>query len=59
MAEGYGAHAERVTKTSDFAAAFERARASGRPALIELVTNPEQISTRTTITKLRDAAKRE
>ena len=29
------------------------------PALIELVTNPEQISTRTTITKLRDAAKRE
>jgi len=26
--------------------------------LIELVTNPEQISTRTTITKLRDAAKK-
>ena len=58
MAEGYGAHAERVTKTADFAAAFDRARASGRPALIELVTNPEQISTRTTITKLRDAAKK-
>jgi acetolactate synthase-1/2/3 large subunit len=47
-----------VTKTADFAAAFDRARASGRPALIELVTNPEQISTRTTITKLRDAAKK-
>lgn len=57
LAEGLGAHAERVTKTADFAAAFDRARASGRPALIELVTNPEQISTRTTIAKLRDAAK--
>ena len=57
MAEGLGAYAERVTKTADFAAAFERARASGRPAVIELVTNPEQISTRTTITKLREAAR--
>lgn len=57
MAEGLGAHAERVTKTSDFAAAFERAKASRRPAVIELVTDPEQISTRTTITKLRDAAR--
>lgn len=57
LAEGLGAHAERITKTADFAAAFERARASGRPALIELVTDPEQISTRTTIGKLRDAAR--
>lgn len=57
MAEGLGAYAERVTKTADFAAAFARARASGRPAVIELVTDPEQISTRTTITKLRDAAR--
>lgn len=58
MAGGLGAHAERVTKTEDFAAAFTRARESGRPALIELVTDPEQISTRTTISKLRDAARK-
>ena len=58
MAEGLGAHAERVTKTEDFAAAFIRARESGRPALIELVTDPEQISTRTTISKLRAAAQK-
>jgi acetolactate synthase-1/2/3 large subunit len=57
MAEGLGAHAERVTKTADFAAAFERARACGRPAVIELVTDPDQISTRTTIGKLREAAR--
>ncbi len=58
MAEGLGAHAERVTKTEDFAAAFTRARESGRPALIELVTDPEQISTRTTISMLRAAAQK-
>jgi len=58
MAEGLGAHAERVTKTEDFAAAFTRARESGRPALIELVTDPEHISTRTTISKLRAAAQK-
>ncbi len=57
MAEGLGAHAERVTRTEDFAPAFERARTSGRPAVIELVTNPEQISTRTTISRLREAAR--
>ncbi len=58
MAEGLGAHAERVTKTEDFAAAFTRARESGRPALIELVTDPEHISTRTTISKLRAAGQK-
>ncbi len=58
MAEGLGAYAERVTRTADFAAAFARARQSGRPALIELVTDPDQISTRTTIGKLRDAARK-
>jgi acetolactate synthase-1/2/3 large subunit len=57
MAEGLGAHAERVTKTTDFAAAFTRARDSGRPSLIELVTDPDQISTRTTIDELRDSAR--
>lgn len=58
MAEGLGAHAERITKTADFAAAFARARTSGRPAMIELITDPGQISTRTTIAKLRDAARK-
>ncbi|MHC9237729.1 thiamine pyrophosphate-binding protein [Pseudooceanicola sp. 502str34] len=56
MAEGLGCYAERVEKTEDFAAAFTRARESGRPAVLELVTDPEQISSRTTITALRKAA---
>ncbi len=58
MAQSMGAHAERVTRTADFAAALERAITAGRPALIELYTDPEQISTRTTITKLRVAAEK-
>ncbi|HBS99841.1 MAG TPA: thiamine pyrophosphate-binding protein [Citreicella sp.] len=56
MAEGLGCYAERVTRTEEFAPAFERARASRQPAVLELVTDPEQISTRTTITALRKAA---
>ncbi|WP_407644023.1 thiamine pyrophosphate-binding protein [Falsigemmobacter faecalis] len=57
MAEGYGCYAEKVTTTADFPAALERARASGRAAVLELVTDPEQISSRTTITRLRANAK--
>ena len=51
------AHAERVTRTEEFLPAFERARRSGRPALIELLSDKEQISSRTTITALRGVAR--
>ena len=44
MARAFGAHAERVERTEDFAAAFERAQAAGVPALIELLTDPLQIT---------------
>ena len=57
MATAMGAHGERVTSNDEFMPAFERARASGKAALIELVTDPERISTRTTVTKLRALAK--
>ncbi|HET6308954.1 MAG TPA: thiamine pyrophosphate-dependent enzyme [Rhodopila sp.] len=51
--EAFGGHGEVVTETASFSPAFERAVASGKPALIELRTNPEQITTRATITDLR------
>lgn len=44
LAHAFGAFGERVERTEDFAAAFERARASGKPALIELITDPRQIT---------------
>jgi acetolactate synthase-1/2/3 large subunit len=52
-ARAFGAHGERVERTEDFAAAVERALASGRPALLSLQVDPEAITPRTTITALR------
>lgn len=53
LAEAYGMAGEQVLRTADFPAAFERARSSGRPALIELRTDPEVVSPRATISSLR------
>ena len=58
MAQSMGAHAERVTRSEEFAPALDRALAAGRPALIELCTDPEQISTRTSIAELQAKAER-
>ncbi|WP_435607561.1 thiamine pyrophosphate-binding protein [Pseudomonas knackmussii] len=44
LAHAFGAHGELVERTEDFAAAFQRAQASGKPALIELRTDPRQIT---------------
>ena len=51
--EAFGGHGEVVAETAEFAPAFRRAVDSGRPAVIELRVNPEQITTRATITDLR------
>jgi acetolactate synthase-1/2/3 large subunit len=57
LGRALGAHGETVARTAEFAPAFERAMKSGKPAVIELKTDPEQVSTRTTIASLRAAAK--
>ena len=54
--EAFGGYGELVTATEAFAPAFRRAVESGRPALIELAMNPEQITTRSTIAQLRAGA---
>ncbi len=56
LANAYGAHGERVTRTDQFPAALERARACGTAAVIELVVDADQITTRATIRQLRAAA---
>jgi acetolactate synthase-1/2/3 large subunit len=58
MARAYGATGEVVERTEDFAPAFERALAAGKPALIEVRTDPEVITSRTTITGLRERARK-
>lgn len=48
-------HGERVKKTEDFAAAFRRAEDSGKPALIDLISDPGRITTRATLGEVRGA----
>jgi acetolactate synthase-1/2/3 large subunit len=55
-ARAFGAHGEAVERTGDFAAAFERARAAGKPALIELRIDPEAITPASTLAEIRSAA---
>jgi acetolactate synthase-1/2/3 large subunit len=56
LAQAYGCHHERVERTEQFAAAFARAVASGRPALIELRTDPDLIAPGVTVAALRGRA---
>ncbi len=56
LARAYGAHGETVEKTEDFLPAFDRAVASGKAAVLDLRMDPNLISTRATITGLREAA---
>ncbi len=51
--ESFGGHGELVVKDGELIPAFQRAVASGKPAVIEIRTNPEQITNRATIADLR------
>ncbi|MDR6925883.1 thiamine pyrophosphate-binding protein [Pseudomonas sp. BE134] len=44
FAKSFGAHAELVERTEDFAAAFQRAQQAGVASLIELRVDPKQIT---------------
>jgi acetolactate synthase-1/2/3 large subunit len=55
-ARAFGGHGELVETTDQFVPAFERARASGRPALIELRIDPDAITTATTLSAIRRQA---
>ncbi|MEX0502079.1 thiamine pyrophosphate-dependent enzyme [Alphaproteobacteria bacterium LSUCC0719] len=56
IAAAYGFHGERVIRTEEFTAAWERACAAPSGAIVEIVTATEAISPRTTISALRAAA---
>ena len=58
LAEAFGAHGDRVTRPDDFPAAFERAVRAGRPAVLEIMVDPELVSTRATVSSLRERARR-
>jgi acetolactate synthase-1/2/3 large subunit len=55
-ARAFGGHGETVERTADFAPAFQRAMASGKPAVLELRIDPEAITPSATLSGLRAAA---
>jgi acetolactate synthase-1/2/3 large subunit len=53
LARAYGAHGETVTRTAEFAPAFERALACGRPSLLHVKIDPQAITMNATLDALR------
>jgi acetolactate synthase-1/2/3 large subunit len=58
LARAYGGHGETVEKTEEFAPAFARALASGKPSILHVKIDPEAIAPATTLTGIREAALR-
>ena len=58
FARSFGAMGETVTKTEEFAPAFERALAAGKPALIELKIDPEALTVRQTMAQITAQGKK-
>ena len=55
-AQAFGAHGEQIRSTKEFPEALERARRAGKPALIELIVDPESTSMRATLSQIRQQA---
>lgn len=52
----FGGHGETVTTAAEFGPAFERAAASGKPAILHCRMDPEAITPMTTIARIREQA---
>ncbi|WP_372394543.1 thiamine pyrophosphate-binding protein [Azospirillum sp. HJ39] len=57
FARAYGGHGETVETTDQFAPAFERARASGLPAILHIKLDPEALTPNRTLSEIRAAGK--
>jgi len=57
LARAYGGHGETVETTEGFAPAFERARASGKPSIIEVKLDPEAITPTRTLSEIAQTKK--
>jgi acetolactate synthase I/II/III large subunit len=55
-ARAFGGFGISVERTEDFPAAFQQAEASGKPAIVRLVIDPESITPGTTLAKIRAKA---
>jgi acetolactate synthase I/II/III large subunit len=55
-ARAFGGHGETVEATAEFAPAFERAVASGKPSIVHVKIDPEAITPTTTLSAIREKA---
>lgn len=55
-ARAFGAHGETVSRTEEFEPALDRALKAGKPAVMELRIDPDVITTRTTLSAMREAS---
>jgi acetolactate synthase-1/2/3 large subunit len=55
-ASAFGGYGERVERTDEFAPALERALASGKPAILHCLIDPETITPTTTLSAIREKA---
>jgi len=53
LARAYGAHGETVETDAEFGPAFERALASGKPAVIDVKLDPDVLTTTQTLSQFR------
>jgi len=58
LARAHGGHGETVTRTEDFAAAFNNALHAGKPAIIDLNFDPEAITPTRTMSEIRGSGRR-
>jgi acetolactate synthase-1/2/3 large subunit len=52
-AKAFGGYGETVTRTEDFGAAFDRAVASGKPAILEIQVDPQALTPIKTLDQIR------
>jgi len=52
-AQAFGGYGETVTKTADFGPAFDRAVASGKPAILEIQVDPQALTPVKTLDQIR------
>jgi acetolactate synthase-1/2/3 large subunit len=57
-ARAFGGHGERVERTEEFAPAFERAIASGKPAILHCIVDPEALTPSRTLSEIRAAGEK-
>jgi acetolactate synthase-1/2/3 large subunit len=59
LARAYGGYGETVRETAEFAPAFERALASGQPAIIHCFLDPQAITPTASLDQIRAAARKQ